>query len=100
MRAARAPSASCEPTAPRQRHANRPRPASVMRTDRAPPASCVPAAPARFYVNHTLGGRALSGQLIVRSVAPLGGRQAAALRGDRPALHAVRGRDLDLDLAL
>src|SRR5215210_5689261 len=40
------------------------------------------------------------GLLVVRSVAALGGRQAAALRGDRPALHAVRRRHLQVHLAL
>src|SRR3954468_24468115 len=38
-----------------------------------------------------------SGDLIIRPVAALGWRQAAALRGDGAALHAVRWRDLDVD---
>src|SRR5215217_2708178 len=38
--------------------------------------------------------------LVVRPVAALGWRQAAALRRDGSALHAVRGGDLELHLAL
>src|SRR5919108_5384984 len=43
--------------------------------------------------------RTASGRLVVRTVAPLRWGQAAALRGDRSALDAVRRRDVDLDLA-
>src|SRR5215204_7598634 len=39
-------------------------------------------------------------QLIIRAVAALGRRQAAALCGDGSALHAVRRGDLELHLVL
>src|SRR5687767_3163830 len=35
--------------------------------------------------------------LVVRAFAALGRREAAALGGDRPTLHAVRGRYLEVD---
>src|SRR3954462_2506477 len=37
------------------------------------------------------------GDLVVRAVATLGRRQSPTLGGNRPALHAVRRRDLHLD---